>query len=297
MRYGTGVILVATAGLLWSLQGLVFRQIDAAEPWAILFWRSLGMIPVLLAFLVWRANGLPTAALRGIGIAGLLGGLGLVGAFGGAVYSIQTTTVANAVFLFAAAPLMTAFLAWVLLGERTRPETWAAIALAIVGIFVMVRGGLSGGALAGNMAALVSALGFAVFTVTLRWRGVKDALPSVLAGAVMALTAGAAFSGLSGAPLSVPVPDILWSVFMGAGLLTGGLVLYALGSRVVPAAELALLSGIEVVLAPLWVWMFLGETADRNTLVGGTFILMAVLWNGLSRARRTTPAVATDPLG
>lgn len=297
MRYGTGMILVATAGLLWSLQGLVFRQIDAAEPWAILFWRSLGMIPVLVGFLVWRAGRSPTTALRGLGLAGFLGGLGLVGAFGGAVYSIQTTTVANAVFLFAAAPLMTAFLAWFLLGERTRPETWAAIALALAGIFVMVRGGLSGGALAGNLAALVSALGFAVFTVTLRWRGVRDALPSVLAGAVMAMTAGAAFSGLAGAPLSAPVPDVLWSVFMGAGLLTGGLVLYALGSRVVPAAELALLSGIEVVLAPLWVWLFLGETADRNTLVGGTFILMAVLWNGLSRARRATPTVAPDALG
>jgi hypothetical protein len=78
---------------------------------------------------------------------------------------------------------------------------------------------------------------------------------------------------------------MLWSLFMGAGLLTGGLVLYTLGSRTLPAAELALLSGIEVMLAPFWVWLFLGETADSNTLVGGAFILAAVLWNGLSRAR------------
>jgi drug/metabolite transporter (DMT)-like permease len=295
MRYGTGVILVATAGLLWSLQGLVFRQIDTAEPWAVLFWRSLGMVPVLLAFLVWRAGGSPLPALGQVGIAGLLGGLGLVGAFGGAVYSIQTTTVANAVFLFAAAPLITAVLAWLVLGERPRPETWASIALALVGIFIMVRQGLGGGAFLGNLAALLSALGFAVFTVTIRWRGAGDTLPYVLVGSLMALTAGAVASGIAGNPLAVPAADVAWSAFMGAVLLTGGLVLYTLGSRVVPAAELALLSGIEVVLAPFWVWLFLNETADRNTLLGGAFILVAVIWNGVSRARRGSHRPAPEP--
>ena len=297
MRYGTGVILVATAGLWWSLQGLVFRQIDEAEPWVILFWRSLGMLPVLLCFLLWRSNGALVASIRRVGLAGVLGGLGLVAAFGGAVYSIQTTTVANAVFLFAAAPLLTALLAWLVLGERTRPETWGAIALALVGIFVMVRSGLGGGAFAGNLAALASALGFAVFTVSLRWRGVTDALPSVLVGSLMALSAGAFLSQLSGDPLMAPASDIAWSVAMGGGLLTGGLVLYTLGSRVVPASELALLSSIEVVLAPFWVWIFLGETADRHTLLGGAFILVAVFWNGLLRARRPPVASVPGPTG
>ncbi len=295
MQYRTGVILVATAGVMWSLQGLVFRQIDEAEPWAILFWRSLGMIPVLLGFLAWRARGSPLTALGRVGVAGLIGGFGLVGAFGGAVYSIQTTTIANAVFLFAAAPLITAVLAWVVLAERPRPETWASIALALVGIFIMVRQGLSGGALAGNLAALVSATGFAVFTVTIRWHGARDTLPFVLVGSLMALVAGGIASGLAGDPLVVPATDILWSVLMGAGLLTGGLVLYTLGSRIVPAAELALLSSIEVVLAPVWVWLFLNETADRNTLVGGAFILVAVLWNGASRTRRSATAAAAGP--
>jgi hypothetical protein len=73
------------------------------------------------------------AALRAVGVAGVIGGMGLVGAFGGAIYAIQTTSVANAVFLFAAAPLITALLARAVLGERVRPETWGAIALALVG--------------------------------------------------------------------------------------------------------------------------------------------------------------------
>jgi drug/metabolite transporter (DMT)-like permease len=297
MRYGTGVILVAIAGVLWSLQGLVFRQIDVAEPWAVLFWRSLGMIPVLLAVLAWQSGGTLRPALAQLGPAAIIGGLGLVGAFGGAVYAIQTTTVANAVFLFAAAPLLTAVLAWVVLGERPRPATWASIALALVGIFIMVRQGLSGGAFLGNLAALVSALGFAVFTVAIRWRGANDTLPFVLVGAVMALCAGGVGTLVAGYPLAAPAEDIGWAVMMGAVLLTGGLVLYTRGSRVVPAAELALLSGIEVVLAPIWVWLFLSETADRNTLIGGLFILGAALWNGVSRARRPAGPAAMEQSG
>ena len=295
MRYGTGVILVAAAGVLWSLQGLVFRQIDEAAPWAILFWRSLGMIPVLLVFLAWQAGGSLGPAIRSLGPASVMGGLGLVGAFGGAVYAIQTTTVANAVFLFAAAPLLTAILAWLVLGERPRPQTWASIALALVGIFIMVRQGLSGGAFLGNLAALVSALGFAVFTVSIRWHGARDTLPFVLVGALMALAAGGIAAAVAGNPLAVPGPDIGWAMMMGGVLLTGGLVLYTRGSRVVPAAELALLSGIEVVLAPVWVFLFLDETADRNTLVGGAFILVAAIWNGVSHARKPLQRPASEP--
>lgn len=287
MRYGLGMVLVVTAGVLWSTQGLIFRQIDAAGTWATLFWRSMGMIPVLLAFLVWRAGGSPLPAIRAVGLPGALGGLGLVGAFAGAIYSIQSTTIANAVFLFAASPFLTALIGWMTLGERVRAETWAAMAVALTGIFVMVRDDLSGGAMAGNIAALLSALGFAVFTVTLRWGKVSDSLPSVLLGGLFSLLAGAVIAGQMGQTLAVPAPDALWAMAMGAVTLSGGMVLYELGSRVVPAAESALLSNIEVMLAPLWVWLFLGETASSATFLGGAILLVAVTMNGLSGARRS----------
>lgn len=290
MRYGSGMVLVVLAGILWSSQGLIFRQIDSAGTWAVLFWRSVGMVPVLLAFLIWRAGGSPLPAIRAVGLAGVLGGIGLVGAFGGAIYSIQATTIANAVFLFAASPFLTALIGWVVLGERVRPETWAAMGVAMAGIFVMVRDGLEGGALAGNVAALLSALGFAVFTVSLRWRGLADTLPSVLLGGIFSIAVGALVAGQLGQTLAVPLPDALWSMAMGAGTLSGGMVLYTLGSRVVPAAELALLSNIEVMLAPLWVWLFLNETASAATFMGGAILLVAVTMNGLSGARRAVTA-------
>ena len=282
------MVLVVAAGVLWSVQGLIFRQIDTAGTWAVLFWRSVGMVPVLLAFLAWRAGGSPLPAIRKVGLAGALGGLGLVGAFAGAIFSIQATTIANAVFLFAASPFLTALLGWVVLGERVRPATWAAIGVALVGIFVMVREGLAvgSGAMAGNVAALLSALGFAVFTVTLRWRKLDDSLPSVLLGGIFSIFAGWLVAGHLGQALAVPVADAVWSMAMGAVTLSGGMVLYTLGSRVVPAAELALLSNIEVMLAPFWVWLLLGETATAWTLVGGAILMVAVIFNGLSGARR-----------
>lgn len=286
MRYGTGMLLVIAAGVLWSVQGLIFRQIDTAGTWAVLFWRSVGMVPVLFVFQAWREGGSPLSAIRKVGLAGAIGGLGLVAAFGGAIYSIQATTIANAVFLFAASPFLTALIGWAVLGERVRGETWGAIAVAMVGIFVMVREGLQGGAMAGNVAALLSALGFAVFTVSLRWRKLTDTLPSVLLGGVFSIVVGALVAAQLGQPLVVPVADALWSMGMGAVTLSGGMLLYTLGSRVVPAAELALLSNIEVMLAPIWVWAFLGETASANTFVGGAILMVAVVLNGLSGARR-----------
>lgn len=284
------MLLVVLAGILWSLQGLIFRSIHDAGTWATLFWRSAGMLPVLLGFLAWRAGGSPVALIRSVGLAGVFGGIGLVGAFAGAIYSIQTTTIANAVFLFAASPFLTAILGWIILREAVRPTTWAAMAVGLVGIFLMVREGLAMGAMAGNVAALISSLGFAVFTVSLRWRRVTDSLPSVLLGGVFSLLAGAIVAGQLGQPLAVPMADALWAMAMGAGTLSGGMLLYTLGSKVVPAAELALLSNIEVVLAPIWVWMFMGETASPGTFVGGAVLVAAVTVSGILGARRAVTA-------
>lgn len=290
MRYGTGMSLVLLAGVLWSFQALIIRQIDVAEAWTVLFWRSLAMVPVVLAFISWRAGGSPLPALRNAGLAGVLGGLGLVAAMGGAILAIQTTTVANAVFLFAAAPFLAAILGRAILNERVAPQTWTAIGIAIVGIFIMVREGLAAGAWVGNVAGLASALGFATFTVALRWRHVADSFPTVAIGGVFSVIVGGGIAMGLGQPVMVPVPDLLWCLLMGFVTLSGGMILYAQGSKVVPSAELALLSNTEVLLAPFWVWLLLDETASAGTFVGGTVLLLAILFNGITGVRRLVQA-------
>ncbi len=296
MRYGTGMVMVLTAGLLWSFQALMIRQIGEAGSWAVLAWRSLAMVPVLLAFLAWRGGGSPWPAIRRAGLAGVLGGIGLVAAMGGAILAFQTTTVANAAFLLAASPFLAAILGRLILGEAVAPRTWGAIALALIGIFLMVREGLAAGALIGNVAALVSALGFAAFSVALRWRRIEDSLPASILGAAFAVVAGALAAIQLGQPLAVPATDLMWCLLMGVVTMSGGMILYTLGSRVVPSAELTLLSNTEVLLAPFWVWLIMGETASAATFVGGAVVLAAILFNAYAGVRALAhPRVRMTP--
>lgn len=286
MRYGTGAIMVLVAGLVWSFMGLALRQIEVSGTWTVLFWRSVGAVPVLLAFIAWRSGGQPVERMRKSGLAGVLGGLCLVFAFAGSIFAIQSTSVANAVFLFAASPFFAAILGWILLGERVRPATWAAIAVAGVGMFVMVREGLAAGALAGNIAAILSALGFAGFTITLRWGRMEDMIPAVVLGGLFSMVFALGIVATQGETLAVPRREIIIAMLMGVGLLASGMVLYTLGSRVVPAAELTLLSMVEVMLGPVWVWLFLNETATPATFVGGAILMAAIAGNALSGLAR-----------
>lgn len=295
MRYGQGVALVLAAGALWSLMGLGLRQIEVADVWQILFWRSVGMVPVLLAFIWASSGGRPLAQIRRVGLAGAIGGFGLVFAFAGAIYAIQTTTIANAVFLFTASPFVAAVLGWIILGERVRPWTWAAIALAVVGMYLMVREGLSTGALAGNIAALLSAAGFGAFSVCLRWGKVGEMLPVSMLGGVFSVMVAGVILLAKGQPLLIPAWDMAISVGAGAAVLALGMVMYTLGSRIIPAAELTLLSLIEVLLAPIWVFVFLRETASAATFVGGGVLLAAVALNAMMGARGARHEGVAEP--
>jgi len=284
MRYGTGVALCLAAGSLWSLMGLGLRQIQDASVWQILFWRSVGMVPVLLGFICWTSGGRPLAAIRKVGLAGAAGGLGLVFAFAGAIFAFQTTTVANAVLLFAASPFVAAILGWLALREPVRLSTWIAIAIAVFGMYLMVRDGLETGAAAGNMAALVSALGFGAFSVALRWGRVGDMLPAALLGSLFSILFAGAVILLRGEPILALPRDMGVAFAIGAVVVALGMVMFTLGSRVVPAAELTLLSLVEVLLGPIWVWLALGETASRTTLIGGAVLLGGVVLNAVAGA-------------
>lgn len=286
MTYGKGVALVLGAGILWSTIGLVVRQIEEAGAASVMFWRSAGLLPVLWAFLHWRTGGRVLASMRAMGLPGLVGAMGLVAAYAGALYALQATTVANAVFLYSAAPFFAALLGWIALGERVPMTTWIAMGLAGAGIFVMIGGGIEGGRMDGNIAALISAAGFAVFSVSLRWGHVEDSLPIVLMGGILSMIAAFGLAPLLGQTVAANTHDIAVAMALGAVVLTGGMMLYTYGSKALPTAELTLMSSIENILAPLWVWLLLGETASSATLLGGAMVLAAVMGNALMGARR-----------
>lgn len=284
-QYAKGVMLVLTAGILWSFIGLVVRHIETADTLAVVFWRSMGLAPVIAGYMLWQGGGF-VQRFRAMGWAGLIAGLGITMAYLGAIFALQRTSVANVMFLFAAAPFITAILARVILRERVRAVTWIAMICAGFGIYIMIGGNLSAGsAFWGNLAALASALGFAIFTICLRSGRVSDMMPANLGGALISMAVAAALTPAFSQSIAMTPADLALAFGMGVVLLGGGFVAFTFGSRHLPAAEMTLLSGIENVLAPVWVWAFLGETVSRSTLIGGAVVLVAVMANALIGAR------------
>lgn len=288
-----GLFFVFAAGVLWSTVGLGIRLIEQAEVWQILLYRSISLSVFLFVVILLRSRESPLAQVRRAGVPAAIAGLSLVAAYVGGIYAIQSTSVANAMLLFATAPFLTAVLGWLVLREPVRRVTWIAIFVAIAGIGIMVADESEGGALSGSLAALGSAFGFAVFTVALRWGKSGEMLPSVFLSGIFAVVITTAMCLGLGLPLILSANDGGIAMGMGVFQVGAGLILYTLGSRTLPAAELTLLSLAEVLLGPLWVWLFLGETVTINTLIGGCVLLAAIAGNALSGARRKPPPVTT----
>ncbi len=286
ISYRAGIVLVLLAGACWSTMGLGIRLMQEATVWQILFYRSMALAPLLYCVIALRSRGRPFAVIRAAGLPGISGGLALVGAFAGGIFAIQQTTVANAMFLFATAPFFAAVLGWLLLGEPVRRATWVAIVVGAAGIALMVHEGIALGNWLGDAMALLSGFGFAVFTLALRQNTGQDMLPAVFLSGIFAMAIAGAACWLLGLGFALPANDIAIAFALGVFQLGTGLSIYTVGSKVVPAAELALLSMTEVVLGPVWVWLFLGETASTQTLLGGGVLLGAIAGNALAGLRR-----------
>ena len=288
-----GILFVFAAGVLWSTVGLGIRLIEDAVVWQILLYRSISMSVFLYVVIRLRSGESPFTQIRRVGFPAVIAGLSLVVAYSGGIYAIQNTSVANAMLLFATAPFMAAVLGWLVLREPVRGATWISIIVALSGIAIMVADQSGAVALKGSLAALGSALGFAIFTVALRWGRTGEMLPSVFLSAVFAIVITFVVCQISGLPKVISLYDGGIAMSMGVFQVGAGLILYTLGSRSLPAAELTLLSLAEVLLGPVWVWLFLGETASANTFIGGAILLVAIVGNAISGKRRKPPAITT----
>lgn len=283
--------LVLLAGALWSTGGVLVRLVEEAGAREIVLWRSLFVALFVAAVLLVRWRGDLAGVVRAAGWNAVFGGACLAGAFFGFVEALTRTTVADAVFLLAAQPLLAALLARLLLGERVRPWTWLAMLAAAAGVAVMVAPGLGRGAMAGNLFALGSAFCFALFSVALRRGRAADATPAILHGALLAAATAALLlaSGDGLAALAVSSRDLLLCAAMGVGQIGCGMLAFAAGSRHLPAAELGLLALSEVVLSPIWAWLLLAEAPPATTLLGGGLVLAAAAAQAVLGAKGSRP--------
>ena len=289
--YTHSLIFVFFAGVLWSTVGLGIRLIEGAGVWQILFYRSISLTLLLYTVIHLRGGSTKLVSKELFTTPKIIGGLSLVAAYAGGIFAIQTTSVANAMLLFATAPFIAAILASLFLGEKVRIMTWCAVIVAMGGIAYMFADQSTQFSLIGSLAALGSAIGFAIFSVALRWGKDDEMLPAVFLSGCFAIIITFLICLFLKQSLSLSFRDIAISFSMGVFQVGGGLVLYTIGSKALSAADLTLLSLAEVVLGPVWVWLFLGELASNNTFIGGSILLLAIITNAVSGKRWKPPPI------
>ena len=290
-KYKRGLLLVLMAGVLWSTVGLGIRMIQDANVWQILLYRSVSLSAFLAIVIYLRSGASPVVAVFSSNLNTHVAGMSLVAAYSGGIFAIQNTSVANAMLLFATAPFLAAILGLVVLREKVRAVTWFAILISLVGISIMIYDKTNGMALSGSLAALGSALGFAIFTVALRHGQAVDMLPSVFLSGIYAILITGSICALIDLKFVLGLSDGSIALGMGVFQVGAGLILYTVGSKILPAVELTLLSLAEVILGPIWVFLFLDETASVNTLIGGAIVLLGIAGNALAGARRKPPMI------
>ncbi|PPE70895.1 DMT family transporter [Caldimonas thermodepolymerans] len=295
MSHTRAAALMVVVTLMWSIAGVVTRHLEAARAFEVTFWRSAFNAAFLtLALSLWRGRALWQALAQGgwpLWVSGVMWSI-MYTCF---MVALTLTTVANVLVTMALAPLVTALVARLALGQRLPSRTWVAIALAGTGIAWMYGSEVSGADarhLAGTLVALGVPLAAAVNWTVIQRSGqprtgaaAQDMLPAVLIGALL--------SSLVSLPLAWPLQasghDLGWLAVLGVFQLAIPCLLAVRLARVLPAAEVALLGLLEVVFGVAWAWLGAGEAPNVHVLCGGALVLLALAGNealGLRRVRQ-----------
>lgn len=266
-----GELFVAAAAVVWSSAGVLQRELSVDTTTQVAG-RAVFACLALGAFVVVSSRGRPIAAFRSIGWAGLAVALCTAVASGAFIIALNHASVASVFFMQGVAPVGAALIGWFALGETITRRTGVSVLLALAGVALMV-GAPGSGSLLGLGAAFVMAIAFSAAIVITRHRRDVSMAPAVCLSQVMLVLAFGPFADAA----SVTERDLGLLVLLGCGQIALGLVLFTIGARLLPATEVALISLLEIVLGPLWVWIFLSEQPPALSLVGGGVIVLAVL--------------------
>jgi drug/metabolite transporter (DMT)-like permease len=281
-QHRRGRALVALAAVAWSTAGILQRELSVGVATQ-LAGRALFAVLGLLAYVAVAERGALTRAFRSVGRGGLaVAGLMAVSS-GSFIIALNHSSVANVLFMQALAPILAAVLG-MLLGEAVSRRTWAAMVIALAGVGLMV-GGPGHPSIAGLALSLLMTASFAATLVITRHRRDVSMAPATCLSQVLVLLFAAPFAR----PGDVGAHDLGLLIALGIGQIGLGLVFLTIGGRLIPAAEVALITLLEVVLGPLWVWIFLSEQPSLATLAGGAVVLAAV------GVQASSPGPAADP--
>jgi DME family drug/metabolite transporter len=278
--------VVLLAGLIWSFGPLVVRNMNDPHlvVWQYIFARGLTIFIVLNIYLFLEEGSNFYKNYFKIGFSGIIGGIGLGIAMITFIYSITNTSAAVTLLCLAAMPFFTALLGFLFLKEKISLNVWVAIFMAAFGIVIIYIGNNEKNSLIGLIFGMASSIGFSVFSVSLRWRKETPKFSTVsLAGFFCVLISTIFIFSNGSSFLSSSYNGGMFSLH--GTLVCIGLILYSIGSKVIPAAELTLLSLTEVIGGIFWVWLPLfgiNEIPSTNTIIGGFFIFMSIIYYSLT---------------
>ena len=277
--------IVLFAGILWSFGPLVVRYMDNPHmvPWQYIFGRGLTIFILLNLYLYFEEGINFYKNYKKVGRSGVIGGCGLGIAMISFIYSITNTTAAVTLLCLAAMPFFTAILAYLFLKEKISLNVWISILIATVGIIIMAVGNTEKNSLLGFLFGITSSIGFSVFSVSLRWRKETPKFTTVaIAGLFCVIFATIVILITKQQFFSTSYNGSMFSLH--GTLVCLGLILYSIGSKAIPAAELTLLSLTEVIGGIFWVWLPLfgiNEIPSTNTIVGGFFLFVSLVYYSL----------------
>ena len=277
--------VVILAGIIWSFGPYVVRHMDQPNlvPWQYLFTRGLTIFVLLNVYLFFEEGKKFYKNYFNIGISGIIGAVGLGSAMMAFIWSITNTTAAITLLCLASMPFITALLGFLFLKERISFGVWISIILATGGVGIMSFESVSMGSITGLFFGLASSLGFSIFSVTLRWKKETPKFTTVaFAGLFCCLFSAIIIISNNLDFLSSSKNSSLFALH--GTLVSLGLILYSIGSKFIPAAELTLLSLLEVIGGIFWVWipiLGINEIPSNNTIIGGFLIFVAIIYYSL----------------
>ncbi len=279
--------VVFFAGIFWSFGALTVRYMVDGHDYVFqyLFYRGISISIILLIFLFITEGFSFYKNFFKIGPSSVIGGLFLATAFTGFIFSITMTTAAVTLFMLASMPFIAAIVGYFVLGEVLKRSTLIAMIVAFIGVCIMIINDSITGTALGAIIGFISATGFALYTVTIRWKPETPKFTTVVLAGVFCAIFAFFILDFSVKPFtSMPKINSYLSLLHGF-LVASGLILYSLGAKYLPSAELALLSLMEVVGGVLWVWLpifGINEVPSLTVIIGGIIITVAVVYYGFA---------------
>jgi drug/metabolite transporter (DMT)-like permease len=289
-NYFLGFVLVVISGLVWSLGAPLVRFLEDAEHYRLpfLIYRGIILFLVVITYVLLREGRNFLNSLKRIDIWVVFGGLVLSLTMFGWIYALTTTSVAVSLLMLALSPTLSAFLGYLILGERLSRATLVNMVIVVVGVIVMVWDAEKSSTIIGATCGFFVALGFAIYTITIRHNPeIPKLLTPALGGFFSVILASILLVATGG---SFEMPPINLGISLINGLVIGvGLILFGLGAKYLPSGELVLLTLLEVVAGIFWAWLpIIGihETPEANTLIGGCFIVTAIIFQGITARKQ-----------